>query len=59
MTEVSLLCRSIAIIFIFSWLLMLLCTLTFVIGAPAEAVLCKNIRDRTVIRTVRPARSQG
>ena len=36
---------SVSIIFIFSWLLMLLTLVVFLIGAPAETYMCKPMTD--------------
>ncbi len=36
---------SVVFIFIFSWLLMIICTLTFAIGAPIGKVFCHELRD--------------
>ncbi|XP_067657150.1 prominin-1-like [Haliotis asinina] len=41
----NLLMGAVCLIFMFSWLLMLLTTLTFIIGAPLERFLCQPLSD--------------
>ena len=33
------------LVFIFAWLLMILCTLTFIVGAPVGAIICEEINN--------------
>ncbi|KAK3095244.1 hypothetical protein FSP39_012090 [Pinctada imbricata] len=66
----NMLMASVGFVFIFSWLLMLLTTLTFIIGAPLEKFLCKTLTspdmsdldelvDERIFKIMYPDRDSG